>query len=89
MRRLDSLLREPGHYYIPIKTAAMRKAAELWADARTRGIGTSDDKGIDADVIVAAQAIEFTGKSDGLVVATYNARRLSRYVDAHHWDVIL
>jgi predicted nucleic acid-binding protein len=87
LRRLD-LLRDDLRHFIPITTAAMRKAAELWADARRRGIGTSDVKEIDADVILAAQALDFTGLSDTLVVATYNVSHLSRYVDAHHWEDI-
>jgi predicted nucleic acid-binding protein len=87
VRRLD-LLRYDLRHYIPITTAAMRKAAELWADARRKGLGTSDKKKIDADVILAARALDFTGLSDRLTVATYNARHLSRYVDAHHWDDI-
>jgi predicted nucleic acid-binding protein len=60
VRRLD-LLRVDLRHYIPITTAAMRKAAKLWAGARRKGIGTSDEKEIDADVILAAQALEFTG----------------------------
>ncbi len=87
IRRLDQLRNDLGHY-IPITTAAMRKAAELWADARRRGIGTADDQAIDADVIVAAQALLFTGLTDTLVVATRNARHLSRYVNAQHWEDI-
>src|SRR5262249_28500798 len=87
IRRLDEL-REDLRFYIPISTATMRKAAELWADARRRGIATADDKGIDADVILAAQAMLFTGLTDELMVATYNERHLSRYVDAHHWKDI-
>ncbi len=51
-------------------------------------MGTSDEKEIDADVILAAQAILFVGLGDSLVVATYNARHLSRYVDAQHWEDI-
>ena len=66
----------------------MRKAAELWADARRKGVTTADDKEIDADVILAAQAILFCGLNDELTVATYNARHLSRYVNAHHWKDI-
>jgi predicted nucleic acid-binding protein len=85
--RLDLLRKELG-FYIPISTEAMRRAAELWADARKQGNATADDKEIDADVILAAQAMLFTGLRDRLVVATYNARHLSRYVDAHHWDAI-
>jgi predicted nucleic acid-binding protein len=87
IRRLDQLRNDLGHY-IPITTAAMRRAAELWADARRRGIGTADDQAIDADVIVAAQALLFTGLTDTLVVATSNARHLSRYVNAQHWEDI-
>lgn len=85
--RLDEL-REELRFYIPISTEAMRKAAELWADARRRGIATADDKEIDADVILAAQAMSFCGLNDEVVVATYNARHLSRYIDARHWKDI-
>ena len=87
IKRLDDLREELG-FYIPISTAAMRRAAELWADARKQGFATGDDKGIDADEILAAQALLFTGLTDELVVATYNARHLSRYVKAHHWEDI-
>jgi predicted nucleic acid-binding protein len=87
IRRLDEL-HENLRFYIPISTASMRKSAELWADARRRGIATADDKEIDADVILAAQAMLFTGLTDELMVATYNERHLSRYVDAHHWKDI-
>ena len=66
----------------------MRKAAELWADARRKGIPTADEKEIDADVILTAQAMLYVGLGDRLVVATYNARHLSRYLDAHHWEEI-
>ena len=84
IKRLDELREDLG-YYIPISTDAMRRAAELWADARRKGIATADDKEIDADVILAAQAMLFTGLTDRLIVATYNARHLSRYVNAQHW----
>jgi predicted nucleic acid-binding protein len=87
IRRLDILRHELRHrmHYIPITTDAMLRAAELWADARNRGIGTADDQALDADVILAAQALLFTGLTDTLVVATDNARHLFRYVDARHW----
>ena len=87
VERLDKLHAELG-YYIPISTAAMRRAAELWADARKKGIGTAGEKEIDADVILAAQAREFAGLNDSLTVATYNVRHLSRYLDARHWNAI-
>ena len=72
-------------HYIEITTDAMHRAAELWADVRNRGIATADDHSLDADVILAAQALLFTGLTDTLVVATDNPRHLSRYLDARHW----
>jgi predicted nucleic acid-binding protein len=87
IKRLDDL-REELRFYIPISTVAMRQAAELWADARKQGFATGDDKELDADVILAAQAQHFTGLTDTLVVATYNARHLSRYLPARHWQDI-
>src|SRR5262245_39659834 len=54
VERLDELRNDLRHY-IPITTAAMRRAAELWADARRKGLATADDREIDADVILAAQ----------------------------------
>ena len=59
IRRLDDLREELG-FYIPISTAAMRRAAELWADARKKGNPTADENEIDADVILAAQAPPFS-----------------------------
>jgi predicted nucleic acid-binding protein len=82
--RLDQLREDLG-FYIPISTDSMRKAAELWADARRRGFATADDKEIDADVILAAQTMLFSGLADEPMVATYNERHLSRYLDARHW----
>jgi predicted nucleic acid-binding protein len=70
--------------YQPITTATMLKAAELWADARKRGRPTADPKELDADVILAAQAIE-----SGAIIATENVGHLSRYVTAKHWSAII
>lgn len=75
--------------YIEITTPAMRRAAALWAEARNRGIPTADNRTLDADVILAAQAQllrEATG--DRVVVATSNIRHLAQFVDARPWQEI-
>ena len=54
--RLDAALTSLG--YLPITTAAMRLAAELWASARTLGKQTADDVSLDIDMMLCAQALE-------------------------------
>jgi len=61
----------------------MRQAAEFWAQARKAGRATADDKALDGDVILAAQAHQV-----GAVVATENVGHLSRFVDARNWKEI-
>jgi predicted nucleic acid-binding protein len=83
IQRLDdlhTLLR-----YVPLTTAAMRKAAEFWADARRRGYATAPDLALDGDVILAAQAATLGGNT---VIATENVDHLSRYTAAFPWDQI-
>jgi predicted nucleic acid-binding protein len=43
--------------YLPITTEVMLKAAQLWAQVRQQGKPTADNKALDGDVILAAQAI--------------------------------
>ena len=72
--------------YVPITTAAMRRAAEFWADARRRGYATAPDLALDGDVILAAQAATLAGST---VIATENVSHLSRYTTASLWDQII
>ena len=72
--------------YLPITTTAMRQAAAFWAQARQQGQPTADDKSIDADVILAAQAA--TLADSGIVIATTNVKHLSRFVPADLWQNI-
>src|SRR5882724_11085569 len=76
--RLDLIKHTLG--YLPLSTSVMLKAAELWAHARQTGKPTADDKSLDCDVILSAQAIE-----EGAIVVTDNIGHLSRFVEAKHW----
>jgi predicted nucleic acid-binding protein len=78
LRRLGLLI--GTLHYVPISTAHMNRAAELWAGARNRGIPTAPPEALDGDVILAAQA-----ESTAAVVATANVTHLSRFVSAKHW----
>lgn len=71
--------------YLPITTADMRKAAELWAWARQSGIPTAGDSALDGDVILAAQALSL---NQPVVVATNNPSHLTRYMPAELWSNI-
>jgi predicted nucleic acid-binding protein len=71
--------------YCALTTVAMRLAAQLWADARSAGQPTAADPAIDADVILAAQALSV---KTAVVVATGNPGHLSRFVSAELWSNI-
>jgi predicted nucleic acid-binding protein len=81
--RLDQFKRDA--LYLPITTDAMLLAAELWADARRRGYATAGDQTLDADVIVAAQALTLGGDT---VIATTNVGHLGRFTQARLWEEI-
>jgi predicted nucleic acid-binding protein len=87
LAKLDWLSEEFG--YLPISTRVMRKAAELWAEARQKGYPTATNKSLDADVILAAQAIVAQAEFQrSAVIATTNVDHLSRYIDARLWENI-
>lgn len=83
VERLDELKQELT--YLPLTTAQILGAAELWADSRKKGQPTCDPKELDCDVILAAQALSVSVTA---IVATDNIGHLGRFVDARHWKDI-
>jgi len=82
--RLDEL--QQRTHYLPITTSVMRLAAAFWATARNLGRPTARDESLDADVILAAQALSIG--TPNVVIATSNPGHLARYVDALPWREI-
>ena len=82
IERLDQLKERIG--YVPLATEAMLLVAQIWAEARNQGYASASDKALDADVILAAQAITLPNSSEdaNVVVAAENLKHLSRYVTA-------
>jgi len=87
IKRLDALKDILG--YIPITTQMMLVAAEFWAQARKKGKPTADDKALDGDVILAAQARVIMDGGKNVVIATTNVGHLSRFVNAKEWKGII
>jgi len=81
--RLDSLVSQIE--YLPLTTAVMRHAAELWADIRNAGLPTASSQALDGDVILAAQALSL---GVPVVVATDNVAHLARFAPAERWQDI-
>ncbi len=86
LARLDALHMQAT--YVSITTKVMLLAADFWAQARRQGRKTADDKALDGDVILAAQASLLTHLGDEIVVATTNVKHLSLFVDARLWQDI-
>ncbi|MFN3652043.1 MAG: type II toxin-antitoxin system VapC family toxin [Armatimonadota bacterium] len=76
--RLDALKNDL--LYLPLDTPTLHRAAELWAEARNRGIPTGDPRELDCDVILAAQAERI-----GRTIVTENVGHLSRFLTTRHW----
>jgi len=76
--------------FLPIGNEVMRNAASLWAEARTQGVPTADNKSLDADIIICAQykllEQEYPGRY--IVIATTNVKHLSRFGEAKEWQKI-
>src|SRR5215469_14237753 len=69
----------------PVTTAVMLKAAEFWATARNAGRQSADDASLDADMILAAQAIALHRDNDEAIIATTNVRHLVLFCNARVW----
>lgn len=87
VRKLDGL--KAILRFLPITSAAMLLAADLWASFWQRGLAITDPKKLDVDVILAAQALTMGVAPEDLIVATSNAALVSRFVRVVNRDNII
>lgn len=76
--------------FLPVDEATLELAAELWAEARNKGLPTADNLSLDADVIICAQYQILANTYPGryVVIATTNVNHLSRFTEAKEWQDI-
>lgn len=84
IKKLDDL--KESLEFIPIDSPTMLKASELWAKARKQGRPTAQDESLDGDMILCAQALNY---SSDLVIATTNEKHLNLFVNAQQWNSIV
>ncbi|MGL5943607.1 MAG: type II toxin-antitoxin system VapC family toxin [Waterburya sp.] len=73
--------------FLPVNESTLELAAELWAEARNKGLPTADELSLDADIIICAQYQLLAAKHPGryVVIATTNVKHLSRFTEAQEW----
>jgi hypothetical protein len=77
LRRLGALL---GRFtLLQLERPALLRATELWAHVRKAGLPTADPHALDADAILADQALTAAGPGDIGIVATANTHHLGRF----------
>ena len=71
--------------YVPLTMQTMLRAAQFWAQVRKQGMPTADNKALDGDVILAAQATLIQDEGHEVIIATTNVGHLSRLAQAKEW----
>ena len=71
-----------------VTNAALLLAANLWAQARNAGTPTADPKELDADVIIAAQALDMGLPASDFIIATGNVSHISLFAPCDLWTNI-
>lgn len=87
--RLDKFNKIYPARSLPLTTAHMRRAAQLWADSRNAGFATADRFALDGDVILCAQALALGFAANEVIVATSNTKHIRRFIAAEEWENII
>ncbi|MBC8142923.1 MAG: hypothetical protein H7Y38_15980 [Armatimonadetes bacterium] len=84
----DAFCQVATNIYLPISGAVLRRATDLWAQARNTGKTTASDAALDGDVILCAHVLEAGYTPGTYLVATTNTKHLNLFVDADDWQNI-
>ena len=87
MERLKDFCLLPTRF-IPLTTIHLERAAQLWGQARRGGRSAASYDALDADVILAAQALCLGLPAVDFIAATTNVRHLSWFVPCDEWTNI-
>jgi hypothetical protein len=72
---------------LPVTNDVMHRAAEIWGDARSRGIVTAPKEALDGDVILAAHGFLEAAKGNHVEIATTNSSDLAKlFPNVINWD---
>jgi predicted nucleic acid-binding protein len=74
--------------YLSITDSDLDMAAKLWARARRAGRPTASPDALDADVVLAAQALSLGIPASEFVIATTNPAHLAQFVPCKLWSNI-
>ena len=88
LARLDAFIAAEPDRFLSVTDTALLLGAELWARARNAGTATADPKELDADVLIAAQALDMGLLSSDFIIATVNVGHLAQFAPAALWTNI-
>ena len=78
---------------IPLESESLLLAADLWAELRRDGQPTADNKNIDCDVIMVAQALKLKRQFEQIIILTIDVKDLVRFnkfgIDVWDWKQAL
>jgi predicted nucleic acid-binding protein len=88
LKQLDALTNVID--FLPLTKEVMEIASDLWAQERSQGKATANDKNIDGDMIIAAHWSILNAKYPGreVAVVTTNVKHLGYFTNAYTWQDI-
>ncbi len=74
--------------FVSVTDTALLLGADLWARSRNAGTATADPKELNADVLIAAQALDMGLPTSDFIIATGNVGHLAQFAPADLWTNI-